>query len=82
MAGGVAIYERKLDSDALNSRSQPLIRINKEKTGLEECNVISTDIGDICKAETTIDGERVLLIATYLSNGTTLNNKIKFMEGV
>jgi len=77
MAGGVAIYERCADADSLNSSSRPLIRINAKKTGLVEMNVFSNDI---CKAETTINGEHVLLVATYLSNGTRTNDKIKFFE--
>jgi len=80
MAGGVAIYEREADSHALQSKHRPLIRINIQRTGLEEMNVCSTDVGDICKAETTIDGQRVLLVAIYLSNGTTLREKMEFFE--
>ena len=69
MAGGVALCKRILDSDTLNSRSQPLSCINKVNTDLEECNVILTDVGDICKDEMTINGERVVLVK-YLLNGT------------
>lgn len=80
MAGDVAINEREADSRSLRTKYRPLIRINKEKTGLEEINVCSTDIGDLCKVETTVDGQRVLLVSIYLSNGTTLRDKMEFFE--
>lgn len=80
MAGGVAIYEHERDLQVLRSEHRPLIHINEERTGLDEIKVCSNDIGDICKAETTVDGKRVLLVATYLSNGTTLRDKMKFFE--
>ena len=79
-AGGVAIYDKNSDSTVRSSRSQPLIRINEEKTDLEVCNVQSNDIGDICTARTTIGGVHVLLATVYLSYGTTLGSKIKFFE--
>lgn len=80
MVVGRAIYEREADSSLLQTQYRSLIRINKEKTGLEEIAVCSTDIGDLCKVETTVDGQRVLLVSIYLSNGTTLRDEIEFLE--
>ena len=54
--------------------------MNEMKSGLEECDMILMVVGDICTAEITINGDRVLLAVVYLSNGTTLNDKMKFLE--
>lgn len=42
--------------------------------------MFSNDIEDICEAEMTIHGERIRLVATYLSNGTSTSDKKKFFK--
>lgn len=80
MVDGVVIYEREADYHSLQTEYHPLVRINKEKTGIEEIDVCSTDIGDLCKVETTVDGLRVLLVSIHLLKGTTLRDKMEFLE--
>lgn len=41
---------------------------------------IVTDVRDIRQAETINNKERILLVVIYLSNETTLNDKLKFLE--
>jgi hypothetical protein len=63
--GGVAIYENKTAAPAIQSADYELLKYDEKKQKVERIATAHDGVGDICSVQTTINGQRVLLVCVH-----------------
>ena len=71
-AGGVCIYERLELSSVLTTTEHELVDLDTKTKEIMKAERAHTGIGDACAVETTIGGRRTLIMAVYLTPGTSM----------
>ena len=77
-AGGVAVYENEEATPALQSTDRELLKYDTENMQVKRMPTAHDGVGDICSAETTINGQRALLLSVYITPGTPMCEVKKF----
>ena len=71
-AGGVCIYERLELSSVLTTAEHELVDLDTKTKEIIKAERAHTGVGDVCAVETTIGGRRALIMAVYLTPGTSM----------
>lgn len=75
-AGGVAIYERE-DSD-LQATEYDLLKYEESTMQVKQMATAHDAVGDICAIQTTINGERAILVNVYITPNSNMEKIQEF----